>query len=74
MGCRTKAQLNDIYEFIVDCPHSTARDEGTGYPLIRTPNIGPGYLDLRGVHRVSKETYERRNYRATPEPGDIILA
>lgn len=29
--------LNDICEFIVDCPHSTAPNEGEGYPIIRTP-------------------------------------
>ena len=43
--------LNDICELIVDCPHSTAKDEGAGYPLIRTPNIGKGRLILDGVHR-----------------------
>ena len=66
--------LNKLCELIVDCPHSTAPDEGEGYPLIRTPNVGPGYLDLTGVHRVSKETYDIRNYRAVPQPMDLILA
>ncbi len=66
--------LNKLCELIVDCPHSTAPDEGEGYPLIRTPNIGPGYLDLTDVHRVSKETYDIRNARAVPQPMDLILA
>lgn len=66
--------LKDICELIVDCPHSTAPDEGEGYPLIRTPNIGPGYLDLTDVHRVSKEVYDERNARAVPRPNDLILA
>lgn len=66
--------LNKLCELIVDCPHSTAPDEGEGYPLIRTPNIGPGYLDLTDVHRVSKEAYEIRNARAVPQPMDLILA
>ena len=66
--------LNKLCELIVDCPHSTAPDEGEGYPLIRTPNVGPGYLDLTGVHRVSKATYDIRNYRAVPQPMDLILA
>ena len=30
-------KLQDICELIVDCPHSTAQDEGEGYPLIRPP-------------------------------------
>ena len=66
--------LQDVCELIADCPHSTAKDEGEGYPLIRTPNIGKGRLILEGVHRVSKEVYERRNSRATPRVDDIIFA
>lgn len=66
--------LEDICEFIVDCPHSTAKDEGKGYPLIRTPNIGKGRLILKGVHRVSKEVYDKRNARAIPKDNDLILA
>ena len=66
--------LSDICELIVDCPHSTAKDEGEGYPLIRTPNIGKGRLILNGVHRVSKEVYDKRNARAVPQDDDLILA
>lgn len=66
--------LQDVCKLIVDCPHSTARDEGEGYPLIRTPNIGKGRLILEGVHKVSKEVYEKRNLRVTPRAGDIIFA
>ncbi len=66
--------LNDICELIVDCPHSTAKDEGAGYPLIRTPNIGRGRLILDDVHRVSKDVYDKRNTRAIPQDDDLILA
>ena len=66
--------LEDICEFIVDCPHSTAPDEGNGYPIIRTPNIGKGRLILDGVQRVSKKTYDKRNARAVPQTNDIIFA
>lgn len=66
--------LKDYCELIVDCPHSTAPDEGAGYPIIRTPNVGPGYLVLEGVQRVSEETYNKRNVRAIPQNGDLILA
>lgn len=59
--------LNDICEFIVDCPHSTAPNEGEGYPIIRTPNVGRGRLILDGVQRVSKATYDKRNIRAVPQ-------
>lgn len=67
-------ELNKLCELIVDCPHSTAVDEGIGYPLIRTPNIDAGYFNLEGVHRVSRAVYNKRNQRAIPKPGDLILA
>ena len=67
-------QLEEICEFIVDCPHSTAKDEGRGYPLIRTPNIGKGRLLLENVYRVSEQVYKERTQRAVPENGDIIFA
>ena len=67
-------QLEEVCEFIVDCPHSTAQNEGAGYPLIRTPNIGRGRLLLDGVHRVSKTVYNKRNQRAVPQEGDLIFA
>lgn len=66
--------LQDVCELIVDCPHSTANDDGNGYPLIRTPNIGKGRLLLDGVHRVSKDVYNKRNQRAVPQDDDLILA
>ena len=67
-------KLIDVCELIVDCPHSTAKDEGQGIPLVRTPNIGKGRLDLAGVHRVSETVYIQRIERATPMAGDLILA
>ena len=67
-------KLLDVCEAIVDCPHSTAKDEGKGYPLIRTPNIGKGRLKLEGVHRVSADVYDKRNMRAVPQENDLILA
>lgn len=66
--------LNDVCELIVDCPHTTAPDEGKGYPLIRTPNIGRGRLLLDGVHRVSERVYRERVQRAIPQDGDLIFA
>lgn len=67
-------KLLDICEAIVDCPHSTSKDEGNGYPLIRTPNVGKGRLKLAGVHRVSENVYNLRNERAVPQVDDLILA
>ena len=67
-------KLLEACELIVDCPHSTAKDEGEGYPLIRTPNIGRGRLMLDNVHRVSESVYHKRNERAIPQENDLILA
>ena len=66
--------LSDICKFIVDCPHSTAEDEGMGIPLIRTPNIGRGRFVLEGVHRVCESVYNQRCARAIPQDDDIIFA
>lgn len=67
-------KLQDVCELIVDCPHSTAPDEGKGYPIIRTPSIGKGRLILDNVQRVSKEVFDKRNKRAIPQADDIIFA
>ena len=66
--------LNDVCEFIVDCLHATAPTQDEGYPLIRTPNIGKGRLNLDGVYRVSEDTYEKWTRRAVPQANDLILA
>ena len=65
--------LQDICK-IYDCPHTTAKDEGLGMPLVRTPNVGKGRLNLTNVHRVSSEVYKERTVRAIPEEDDIIIA
>ncbi len=57
-------RLSDVCEFIIDCPHTTAKDEGKGYPLIRTPNVGKGRLLLDDVHRVSKEYIKKEIFLA----------
>ena len=67
-------RLNGICYLIEDCPHSTAPNEGNGYPLVRTPNVGFAKLELKGVHRVCEETYKKRNARATPQHHDLIFA
>lgn len=66
--------LNSICELIVDCEHKTAPTQETGYPSIRTPNIGRGRFILEGVNRVSEETYRLWTRRAVPRPGDLIMA
>ena len=66
--------LLNICELIIDCEHKTAPTQETGYPSIRTPNIGRGRLILEGVNRVSEETYREWSKRAIPQAEDLILA
>ena len=70
----TMPQLLELCELIVDCEHKTAPTQDTGYPSIRTPNIGKGRLILDGVNRVSAETYKAWTQRQVPKPCDLILA
>ena len=67
-------RLKYICELIVDCEHKTAPTQETGYPLIRTPNIGIGHLILDGVNRVSEAIYREWSRRTIPQSGDLILA
>ena len=66
--------LDSLCELIVDCEHKTAPTQETGYPSIRTPNIGKGILILEGVNRVSEKTYNEWTRRAIPQTNDLILA
>ena len=66
--------LNDISVFIIDCEHKTAPIQDTGYPSIRTPNVGRGNLILEGVNRVSEEVYKEWTKRGEPLEGDLIIA
>jgi len=66
--------LAEVCELIVDCEHKTAPTQATGYPSIRTPNIGRGRLILDGVNRVSEETYKEWTQRAPPCANDLVLA
>jgi type I restriction enzyme S subunit len=67
-------ELQSVCELIVDCEHKTAPTQDEGYPSIRTPNIGRGYLILERVNRVSEETYRQWTKRAVPQEGDLVMA
>jgi type I restriction enzyme S subunit len=66
--------LESLCELVVDCEHKTAPIQESGYPSIRTPNIGKGVLILENVNRVSHETYLDWTRRAIPQADDLILA
>ena len=66
--------LEGVSLFIVDCLHSTAPTVDEGYPLIRTPNVGRGRLELDDAFRVTTDTYDAWTRRAVPQDDDLILA
>lgn len=66
--------LANVCQVIIDCEHKTAPIQATGYPSIRTPNIGRGRLILDNVNRVSEDTYNAWTKRAIPQADDLILA
>jgi type I restriction enzyme, S subunit len=59
---------------IIDCEHRTAPTSESGYPLIRTPDVGVGRLDVESAQRVDEATYRSWTKRAVPRAGDLILA
>lgn len=59
---------------VVDCPHSTPNYLDSGIPCIRTADLQPGHLALRGAFCVDEETYRRRVSRLVPLRGDIIYS
>jgi len=66
--------LSDITELIIDSEHKTAPTVERGYPYVRTPNIGRGYLILDNVRSVSERSYKEWTKRAVPQKDDLILA
>ena len=59
---------------IVDCPHSTPKWEKSGKLCLRTTNFKRGYLDLQSPNYVSEETFNDRNRRIIPQPGDVLYS
>ena len=64
----------DVCSNIVDCPHSTPvkSEVPTDYPCIRTSELKGGYIHWGSMQYGSKEEYEKRITRLTPQCGDIV--
>ncbi|MCF5878020.1 restriction endonuclease subunit S [Aeromonas veronii] len=70
----TWGRLDEIFNVIVDCPHSTPKFIDNGYVSLDTSCFKQGIL-IKGKFRyVSEETYKARNNRLTPCTGDIVFA
>ena len=68
------APIESLCESIVDCPHSTPKWVEDGCICLRTTNFRRGVLDLSERNYVSKETFDRRNARLVPHPGDVLYS
>ena len=66
--------IQDVCEKIIDCPHSTPKWTRDGYLCLRTTNFRRGYLDLSEPNYVSKDTFDTRNQRLIPMPGDVLYS
>lgn len=70
----THLKIGYVCAKIVDCPHSTPKWEKNGELCLRTTNFKRGYLDLQSPNYVSEETFNDRNRRIIPQPGDVLYS
>lgn len=66
--------IESLCKNIVDCPHSTPKWSNEGYLCLRTTNFKRGRLDLSEKNYVTKETFDIRNARLIPQPGDVLYS
>ena len=66
--------IESLCKNIVDCPHSTPKWSNEGYLCLRTTNFKRGMLDLSEKNYVTKETFDIRNTRLIPQPGDVLYS
>ena len=70
----SKYTIAEICDSIFDCPHSTPKWVSKGRLCLRTTNFRRGYLDLSVPNYVSEETFNTRNRRLVPMPGDVLYS
>lgn len=67
-------RIKTLCQNIVDCPHSTPKWAKDGCLCLRTTNFKRGILDLSEKNYVTKETFDTRNARLVPLPGDVLYS
>jgi len=68
------ARLDQISQVIVDCPHSTAKFVSAGLLCLDTNSFKGGRLLSHKLRYVDQKTFEQRNARLPPQPGDLVFA
>ncbi|SNY63035.1 restriction endonuclease subunit S [Enterobacter sp. CC120223-11] len=69
-----QARVDDVFNIIVDCPHSTAKFVEKGVLCIDTNTFKNGRLINDKFRFVSYDTYKERVLRLEPIAGDIVFA
>lgn len=69
-----QTRVDDVFNIIVDCPHSTAKFEENGILCIDTNTFKNGLLIKNKFRFVSNSTYKERILRLEPVAGDIVFA
>lgn len=69
-----QARVDNIFNIIVDCPHSTAKFEERGVLCLDTNTFKDGKLINKKFRFVSNDTYKERISRLEPLSGDIVFA
>ncbi|TWX71725.1 restriction endonuclease subunit S [Colwellia demingiae] len=68
--------ISELCILAIDCVNKTAPvvDYVTPYKMIRTTNVGGGFIDLNTVRYVEEETFIKWTRRSKPEYGDVIFS
>ncbi len=67
-------RIDNLFNIIIDCPHSTAKFIDKGIICLDTNSFKKGKIIYNKLRYVSSETYEERIARLRPEYRDIIFA
>lgn len=74
ISSKNTTTIQSVCEKIVDCPHSTPKWTNTGKLCLRTTNFKRNHLDLSEKNYVSADTFNQRNARLVPLPGDVLYS
>ncbi|MBI1287919.1 MAG: hypothetical protein GC178_10100 [Flavobacteriales bacterium] len=72
--CSALLTIESACNYIIDCLHSTAKFQGTGYHCVDTTCIENGRIVWDKIRYVSEETFNQRIQRLKPIAGDILFA
>lgn len=64
--------MESCCEKIIDTPHSTVKYFSSGIPVIRTSDIGNGKINFMKTKFTSKEEFEKRKQRISPQMYDVL--